>query len=321
MREAAFIQRNKSRWEAYEKLVSNTGQARPDELAELFIQVTDDLSFARTQYPSSRTTHYLNSLARKLHLEIYRNKKEQSNRFITFWTREVPLVVFEARRPMLVAAVIFIVAMIIGVVSTLYDDTFVRLILGDGYVNMTLENIKEGNPTKVYSGSDALTMFIQIAWNNIMVSLRTFIFGVFYSVGSGLMLFYNGIMVGSFITFMHKEQQLGQALPVIMLHGTIELTSIVIAGGSGFLLGNSLLFPGTYSRIVSFKMSARKGLKLIIGLLPFIVVAALIEGSLTRYAFMPWYFKLLIIGLSALLMIYYFIVYPYRQYHARSSGN
>ena len=77
-------------------------------------------------------------------------------------------------------------------------------------------------------------------------------------------------MVGSFITFMHKEQQLSQALPVIMLHGTIELTSIVIAGGSGFLLGNSLLFPGTYSRIASFKISARKGpLKLIIGLLPF----------------------------------------------------
>jgi hypothetical protein len=82
MREAAFIQRNKSRWEAYEKLVSNPGQARADELADLFIQVTDDLSFARTQYPASRTTQYLNNLARKLHLEIYRNKKEQSKKAI-----------------------------------------------------------------------------------------------------------------------------------------------------------------------------------------------------------------------------------------------
>ena len=82
---------------------------------------------------------------------------------------------------MVVAAIIFIIAMLIGMVSTLYDDTFVRLILGDGYVNMTLENIKEGNPTKVYSGIDAVTMFVQIAWNNIMVSLRTFILG--YSIG------------------------------------------------------------------------------------------------------------------------------------------
>jgi uncharacterized membrane protein SpoIIM required for sporulation len=317
MREAAFIHRNKSRWEAYEKVVKNPREARPDELADLFVQVTDDLSFARTQYPTSRTTQYLNNLARKLHLEIYRNKKEQSNRFISFWKQEIPLIIFEARRPMIYASIIFIVSMVVGIVSTLYDDTFVRLILGDSYVNMTLENIKEGNPTKVYSGTDTLTMFVQIAWNNVIVSLRTFILGVFYSVGSGLMLFYNGIMVGSFITFMHKEQQLGQALPVIMLHGTIELTSIVIAGGSGFLLGNSLLFPGTYSRMASFKMSARKGLKIIIGLLPFIVLAAAIEGSLTRYAFMPWYFKSLIIGLSAWLMLYYFIIYPYRLYHGR----
>jgi hypothetical protein len=65
-------------------------------------------------------------------------------------------------------------------------------------------------------------------------------------------------------------------------------------------------------------MSARKGLKLIIGLLPFIILAALIEGSLTRYAFMPWYFKTLIIGLSASLMSYYFIIHPYRLYHART---
>ena len=229
MRESAFIQRNKPRWEEFEKVVKDQRQASPDKLAELFIQITDDLSFSRTQYPKSRTTQYLNSLASKIHLEIYKNKIEEKSRFITFWKAELPAVMFEVRKPLLYALVIFVVAGIIGAVSVLYDETFVRLIMGDAYVNMTLENIKNGNPTRVYSSGSEISMFFMITRNNIMVSFMVFVYGVFASLGTGLYLFYNGLMVGTFVMFFFKEQQLDQALPVIMLHGTIELSSIVIA--------------------------------------------------------------------------------------------
>jgi uncharacterized membrane protein SpoIIM required for sporulation len=119
-------------------------------------------------------------------------------------------------------------------------------------------------------------------------------------------------MVGTFMMFFAIEQQLSQALPVIMLHGTIELSSIVIAAAAGFTMGNSLLFPGTYSRLTSFKMGAMKGLKIVIGLVPFFILAGFIESFITRYAFMHWTIKASIIGLSAVLMIYYFIIYPVR---------
>ncbi|HWA35820.1 MAG TPA: stage II sporulation protein M [Cyclobacteriaceae bacterium] len=317
MREAAFIQQNRARWEAFESVVNNPRSAQPDRLAELFIQVTDDLSFARTQYPSSRTTAYLNSLASKIHLEIYRNKKEETSRFVTFWKSELPLVLYESRKQMMYAFIIFMLAWVIGGVSAAYDDTFVRLILGDGYVNMTLENIKNGNPTKVYASADEPTLFFMIAWNNILVSFLTFIYGVFLSLGTGLYLFNNGLMVGAFVTFFAREQQLAQAFPVIMLHGTIELSSIVIAGAAGFVMGNSLLFPGTYSRFESFKIGAIKGLKIVIGLIPFFILAAFIEGTITRYAFMHWSIKTMIIGLSALLMIWYFLIYPARRYRPK----
>ena len=317
MREAAFIQRNQPRWEAFEKIVNRPQDAQPDYLAELFIQITDDLSFARTQYPNSRTTHYLNALASKIHLEIYKNKREEASRFITFWKTELPDVLYEARKPLFYAFIIFMIAGVMGAVSAAYDDTFVRLILGDHYVNMTLENIKSGNPTKIYSSYDETTMFFMIAWNNIIVSFMTFIYGVFLSMGTGFYLFYNGLMVGAFMTFFYREQQLAQAFPVIMLHGTIELSSIVIAGAAGFLMGNSLLFPGTYSRFDSFKMGALKGMKVVMGLVPFFILAAFIEGAITRYAFMHWSLKTLIIGLSAVLMIYYFVVYPYRLRHGK----
>lgn len=310
MRESAFVKRNKSRWEEFETVVKNQQNAPPDKLAELFIQITDDLSFSRTQYPNSRTTQYLNSLASKIHGEIYKNKKEDKNRFILFWKEELPAVMFTVQKQLFYAFVIFIIAGTIGAVSAAYDDTFVRLVLGDSYVNMTLENIKNGNPTKVYSSSSEIEMFFLITRNNILVSFMIFIYGVFASLGTGLYLFYNALMVGTFIMFFYNENQLAQGLPVILLHGTIELTSIVIAAAAGFVMGNSILFPGTYSRLVSFKVGAMKGLKITMGLVPFFIMAGFIESFITRYAFMHWSIKTAIISLSAFLMIYYFIFYP-----------
>lgn len=310
MKESAFLQKNKSRWEEFEKTLNHQQQAAPDRLAEIFVQLTDDLSFARTQYPKSRITQYLNALAGKVHREIYKNKREEKNRFITFWTEEVPAAVFEIRKPLSVAFFIFIVSALIGVISVLNDETFIRLILGDAYVNATIENIRSGNPTRIYSSGSELNMFFMITVNNIRVSFYVFALGIFASLGTGYLLFSNGLMVGAFTAFFYQESQLSQALPVIMLHGTIELTSIVIAGGAGFAMGNSILFPRTYSRLESFKMGAMKGLKVVMGLIPFFVMAGFIESFITRYAFMHWSLKTIIIGASAFLMIYYFIIYP-----------
>lgn len=311
MKEAAFVKQNRSRWEEFERTVKDQRQAPPDKLAELFIQVTDDLSFARTRYPKSRTTQYLNALAGKVHLQIYKNKREDKNRFKTFWQYEIPEAMYGARKQLLYAFIIFIVAGVMGAVSTHYDDTFVRLILGDGYVNMTLENIKRGTPTDVYSNMGQTAMFFLITWNNVMVSFRVFVFGVFASIGTGFYLFYNALMVGTFMMFFYHENQLGFALPVIMLHGTIELSSIVIAAAAGFTMGNSLIFPGTYSRLASFKKGAMKGLKIVVGLVPFFIIAGFIESFITRYAFMHWSIKTFIIGLSAVIMVYYFVIYPH----------
>lgn len=320
MKEAAFVKQNKARWEEFERIIKDQRQAEPDKLAELFIQVTDDLSFARTRYPDTRTTQYLNALASKVHLQIYKNKKEDTNRFVHFWKYEVPQAMFEARKPLLYAFIVFMMTGIIGAVSTVYDDTFVRLIMGDGYVNMTLENIEKGKPTDVYSTMDEVTMFFLITWNNVLVAFRIFVLGIFTSLGTGLYLFYNGLMVGSFITFFYEQNQLSHALPVIMLHGTIELSSIVIAAAAGFVLGNSLVFPGTYSRIESFKRGGMIGIKILVGLVPFFIIAGFIESFITRYAFMHWSIKMGIIGVSAVIMIYYFVIYPQRLFNNGKSG-
>lgn len=314
MREAAFVKRNQERWQQFEKVVASR-TASPDKVAEVFIQITDDLSFAQTQYPNSRVAKYLNSLATKIHLEIYKNKKEDKSRFILFWKYELPQLLFLYRKQLLYALLIFLVAGLLGAVSAHYDESFIRLIMGDNYVNMTLENIEKGNPLAVYGNMGEADMFFAITFNNVRVSFFAFVAGLVFSIGSGYLLFSNGVMVGAFLSMFFQKALLLDAVLVIMLHGTIELSSIVIAGAAGFVMGNSFLFPGTYSRLASFKQGALHGMKIVVGIIPLFILAGFIESFITRYTFMPALFKIVIIGLSAFLILFYFVYYPHKLYN------
>ena len=306
MRESLFIKQNTQKWKDYENH-KNTG---PDDLAESFISITDDLAYAKTFYPKSNTTKYLNGLAASFHQSIYKNKKEKTNRFITFWKYELPLVFYKHRKPILYSFIFFIVFCLMGALSAKYDNTFIRLIMGNDYVNMTNDNIKKGDPFGVYKGGSSSLMFLQIAFNNILVELYTFVMGIIFSVGSIYQLLQNGIMLGSFEYYFFSRGLGWQSILVIWIHGTLEISAIILAGGAGLILGNSLLFPKTYKRIVSIRNGAKDGLKIAIGLIPIFLVAAFFEGFVTRHTEMPVYLSLLILLSSLSFIIWYVIIYP-----------
>ena len=90
--------------------------------------------------------------------------------------------------------------------SAAYDDSFVRLILGDAYVNLTLQNIADGEPLGIYAKMDELPMFFAITFNNIRVSFIAFTLGIIGSLGTGFLLFRNGIMLGSFQYFFYQKR-------------------------------------------------------------------------------------------------------------------
>jgi uncharacterized membrane protein SpoIIM required for sporulation len=197
-----------------------------------------------------------------------------------------------------------------GALSARYDNTFLRLILNDEYVNMTNENIAKGDPFAVYKQGNEFLMFIQIAANNIRVELATFVMGIIFSVGSIYQLMYNGIMMGSFQYYFFSKGLGWQSVLVIWLHGTLEISAIILAGGAGLILGNSLLFPKTYKRMVSIKNGAKDGLKIAIGLIPIFLTAAFFEGFVTRHTEMPVWLSLSILLGSLSFIIWYVILYP-----------
>ncbi|MBU1719224.1 MAG: stage II sporulation protein M, partial [Bacteroidetes bacterium] len=297
MKEITFLNRNAETWKEFERMVANPS-ADPDALAKLYIRINDDLSYSRTYYPCTDTTAYLNMLASRAHSIIYKNKRERNSRFVRFWTVEIPMAIYEFRKNLLISFVFFLVAVSIGALSAANDDTFVRLILGDAYVDMTLENINSGDPMAVYKSMSSTDMFAAITVNNIYVSFLCFVFGIFLSAGTFYLLFTNGIMLGAFQYFFYQHGLLGESAATIWIHGTIEISAIVIAGCAGITLGKSILFPGTYSRAASFRLATGKSIKILAGLIPFFIIAGFLESFITRLTDMPLIFKLLIIGTS-----------------------
>lgn len=283
MKEVTFIRQNIEKWKRAETMVEQAESLSPDELADAYTELTADLAFAQTHFPASRITIYLNNLASALHNRIYRNKREKWSRIITYWTREVPSAMHDARRELVASFIIFVVSALIGVVSAAGDPDFVRLILGNSYVDMTLNNIANGEPMAVYNGSSEFPMFLSITLNNIMVSFNCFAMGLLTSFGTGYMLLNNGIMIGAFQTFFYQHDLLWESFLAIWLHGTLEIWAIIVAGAAGLALGNGWLFPGTYSRLESFKRGAKKGLKIVVGTVPVFIMAGFIEGFVTRH--------------------------------------
>ncbi len=305
MREGKFIDQNKDRWKDY---MDDTND--PDIQAERFVHLVDDLSYSKTFYPNSKTTQFINGLAAKQFQFLYQSKKLNYNRLFTFWKYELPLLFGRYHKLYLFTTVFFLLCVFLGVVASKEDPNFVRSILGDGYVEMTEDNIQKGDPFGVYKDGNEFGMFLNIALHNINVSLMTFVLGILGGVGTLYMLFSNGIMLGSF-QYMFFAKGLGwQSVLVIWIHGTLEISAIVIAGTAGLILGTSFLFPGTFRRIDSLKRGAKDSVKVIIGLVPFFFLAAFFEGYVTRHTGMPIWLSLSILAGSAAVIVFYFIIYP-----------
>jgi uncharacterized membrane protein SpoIIM required for sporulation len=311
MRETTFLKQNEKKWKEFERVVQAPKRTvAPDEIADLFIQVTDDLSYARTHFPNSKSVSYLNGLAAQVHMSILKNKRTKQASLGRFIRYELPLLLAFNRSKLYYAFMIFMVAVVIGAASTYADENFTRLILSDEYVDMTIRNMERGEPLAVYGGDGELSSFLGITVNNVRVSFVAFVGGLFLGLGTLYMLLSNGIMVGSFFAFLFQYGFGKEAVLTVMIHGTLELSAIVIAGMAGFCLGHSILFPRTYSRMESLRRGASDGLKIVLGLVPVFILAGFLEGFVTRHTDMPVLLSLAIIIGSLGFIVYYFVIYP-----------
>lgn len=309
MKESQFIKQSEKKWKNFEEDLK-LDRKNPERTSKLFIQITDDLSYARTFYPNRMVRKYLDGVSQILLGRIYKNQRFKWSNFLKFWSTTLPLEVFRARRTFTIAIALFVFSFLIGVLSAYHEPEFVRVILGDGYVDMTLENIENNDPMAVYKDFNATEGFVGITINNIRVAFMTFASGLLAAIGSVYILLYNGIMVGAFQYFFLEQGVFLESLLTIWQHGTIEISAIVIAGAAGLTMGRGLIFTGSYTRLQSFKISGKRGLIIFLGTVPLFIIAGFIEGFLTRFTEAPLGLRLSVIISSALFIFYYFGWYP-----------
>lgn len=321
MKENRFIQLRKKKWSSFEKKLDvEKLEANDEQIVDLYIELADDLAFAQTYYPKSTTETYLNRLTAKVHSFIHSSKTKQKGRVRKFYAKELPLLFNQCKTDILISFFIFFISAIIGWVSVLDDQEFIRIVLGDNYVNKTISNIDKNDPLAVYKQTDQVSMFLGITVNNIRVSFLLFLSGILTPLFTTIILFNNGLMLGSFFAFFYTRGLLPEALSSVWIHGVPEIFALIVAGGAGIIMGRKLVFPGTYTRMQSFINGSRIAVKLGAGLIPVFIYAGFLEGFVTRYTGLSYSGKIFIILFSVLLISSYFILLPKylnSKYHER----
>lgn len=313
MRESKFILQNKEKWQKYEEGIRGETLAAED-MERAFVELNDDLAFARTFYKNRAVRLFLNNLLAPVYTRIYNVRKWNFKALQQFFVYDAPLMNYQARKFLLVSFIVAVLGVAIGYFGARHNMDFAVSILGSDYINMTELNISKGDPLAVYKMSSPGDMFVRIATNNLLVAFYFFIFGALFCIGSMYLLLTNGIMLGVFTYIFVSKGLTTEYLLGVYQHGTLEILSMVVEGAAGIMMGAGFLFPGTKGRLRSIQDNAKKSILMFLVCLPIIILAAFIESFLTRFTELPAPLRLSVIGLSLAFMILYFIVYPWYKF-------
>jgi uncharacterized membrane protein SpoIIM required for sporulation len=308
-----FVRQRRARWERLQELLDRATKVRSarsnrlsiddlDELVRLYRQATTDLAIARREFADDRVTLFLNQIVTQAHGFIYQEPPTSFARLRRFFTRDLPREYRAAWPFLVVAAALLFVPFLAALVVVLAEPENARLIVSPG----VLAEIKSGQ-TWFDSPTAERPFFASfILTNNIAVAFLAFGSGIAAGVGTVVVLVNNGLQLGAvagaLIAYGLGDRLIGFVSP----HGFLELSVIVAAGAGGLMLGRAMIWPGLQTRSDALATAGARSIRLLLGLMPFLAVAGLLEGFVSPSHF-PWPFKLAI-GLSTLAMMYGYLL-------------
>lgn len=282
----------------------------PTEMARFYRGIQSALVRERTIKGHPKLIEMLESVLGVTHMRLFSHKAYTLADIIKFTLNSIPRAVYESRHAICGAVLIAAIGFIIGVYSQCADPGFFRDFMGGAYTDMTLDNIQSGNPMGVYGMQNEFDMLFNIFVNNLRVTLRLYASGVVVLFGPMYILLINFVMDGTFNTFFAQHGVLGAALLTVNEHGTLELWSIIMTGGAALRLGTGWLFPGRLSRIKALAISARQSVLILISTLPMLFLAAIIESFITRHTEWPLAARCLIVVVSSVFILFYYVMLP-----------
>jgi uncharacterized membrane protein SpoIIM required for sporulation len=283
-----WLAKRKKHWERLEALVSQTAKdgykslTRQElrELAFLYRQTAADLSTAREDASSQQIARYLNQLLGRAHNIIYSGRKSRASHLLRFFSEEYPRVFRQNAGYVYAAFAMFLIGAVLGAVLTLIRPQFMHEFLGPGMV-ATIERREMWTHSVVSIKPIASS---EIMTNNMTVSFTTFALGITAGLGTIYMEVFNGLMLGIISMACAMAGMGGQLWTFVVAHGALELPAIFIAGGAGLRIATALLFPGPYSRKDSLLTGGAQAVRLMVGTIPMLIVAGIVEGFISPSA-------------------------------------
>ena len=314
MKEEQFIKTNSSAWKELDNItlrinnkgIKNLSSNEVKRFLHLFRQSSHHLAYARTHYPKSSLVSYLNSLIGKCHSNLYAVRKTSLAQLVSYVLYGFPKMLKEYKYYILASFGFFLVGLILSLVMVVYNPDSASFFLPASIV----ENVQNGPAGSISSRNwDYPLMSSSIMRNNIIVSLKTFVFGITLGLGTIYVLFFNGAMLGALTALIYMYGNPINYWSLILPHGIIELTAIFISGASGLIIAKGMLLPGEYSRRNSLIHSAKKAASLLMGVVFMLIIAGIIEGFFTPLE-ISVVIKLSFAAVTAIILAIYFMV-PY----------
>lgn len=291
-----FVRKNRPRWQRLETMlgvIEVRGPRKTDrpflrELSEVYRATTGDLAYAQTHYRGTTLLLFLHQLVARAHNQIYRPHRLSLQVLSRFFLQEIPQAVRTYLKEVTWAAIVFLMGIALGLSAVQFDERAASVVLPSSILN----SIYSGQmwTGSIFSVVPAPVASTALFTNNISVALLAFAGGLSFGLITALILFQNGFMLGVCFKLCADYGLLGALFSFIASHGVLEISSIILAGGAGFVLANALLNPGSYSRGDALAEQGRGAVRMAIACVPALVTAGCIEAFISPSSF-PVAFK------------------------------
>jgi uncharacterized membrane protein SpoIIM required for sporulation len=308
-----WLEKRRPHWLRLEQLLALSGRGsiaslkstELQELALLYRQSASDLATVREDPASKQLAVYLNQLLGRAHNLIYMGRRQNRRGIWTFYRDIYPVIFRQTFADTFAAFVLFLAAAFAGFLMGMADPSFTRHFLGPQMID-TIERHEMWTHSivtiKPLASSAILT-------NNISVALSTFALGITAGMGTVWMMLLNGLMMGVVAVACWREGMSLQLWSFVAAHGVLELPAIFIAGGAGIGIAKGLLFPGSLPRHESLVRAGRRSVQLVLGTIPMLLVAGIVEGFVSPTD-LPYALKFLLAGALATILVLYLLRRP-----------
>lgn len=312
----AFVTSRQANWEQLERLLTRAGrdltglsEAELADLGRLYRLATSDLAVAQRDFPGQRVAVYLHQLVARAHALIYREEPLRWRRIVRFYAETFPRLYRQLLPYTTLAFLLFFVPALIAFLLVWSRPDTIYTLLGPG-IRGLVRQVEAGKlwteiAPEVRSAASAI-----ILTNNIQVMFLTFAGGITAGLFTGFILLLNGLHLGAIFGLLQAHRLSGGLGEFVAAHGFIELSVIFLAGGCGLYLGDGLIRPGLLTRREALVRRGQTAVRLILGCVPLLVLAGLIEGFISPSA-LPWWVKLLV-GLGTGIALYAYWLWPRR---------